>query len=372
VIVQLLAGAVLIAAAYQLLALAGALRHLLKKEPPARATPPVSILKPVRGLDPGFREAIRSHASIDYPEFEILFGVEDPADPAVEEILRLAAEFPQRRILLVHSVRQAPNHKVAVLMELAARARHPVLVVNDSDIRVPPDYLHRLVGPLERPGVGLVTCLYRAWALHEPGRWEALGIATDFAPGVLAAPLVGVKEFALGSTLAFRAAELRRIGGFEAIGAWLADDYQLARRIRALGLGVHVSRLVVETALDADTWRQAWDHQLRWHRTIRCSRFGGYLGLPVTHATLWALLAALAGMWRPAAALLALRMTVAAVVGLAVLRSRVAATHFLLVPLRDLAGVVLWAAGLFGSVVRWRDRRLKLDRSGRIAGSWPA
>ena len=170
------------------------------------------------------------------PKYEILFGVKDPADPAVEDIRRLKAEFPERDIRLVFTTRQAPNGKVAVLADLAGQARYPILLVNDSDILVEPDYLRRVVAPLEDPKTGVVTCLYRARAETWPGRWEAIGIATDFAPGVLVAPLVGVAGFALGSTMVFRAEQLAQIGGFAALESYIADDYQLGAHITRLGL----------------------------------------------------------------------------------------------------------------------------------------
>ena len=183
----------------------------------ARSLPPLSILKPVHGRDPRFYEAILSHAAQDYPEFEILFGVNTPGDPALQDIVRLQGEFPALRIEIAIVPTLAPNAKVGVLEELARRARYNVLLVNDSDIAVGPGYLRAVTAPLEDPGVGLVTCLYRAGADSWASRFEALGIATEFAPSVLVARLLGVAEFALGSTMVFRAETLRRIGGFAAI-----------------------------------------------------------------------------------------------------------------------------------------------------------
>ncbi len=357
-----------LAGGYQLAAILASLRQIFRREPSAQALPPVSILKPIRGLDPGFREAIRSHAAQDYPGFETLFGVSDLSDPAVPAIRKLQAEFPERAIRLIHCHTQAPNGKVGVLIDLVREARHGLMLVNDSDIRVEPDYLRRIVVPLEDPRVGLVTCLYRASAKGFAARLEALGIATDFAPSTLVAPFVGVREFGLGSTLLFRAADLERAGGFESIAGYLADDYQLARRITGLGLRVHLSKVAVETSLQHGSWLDVWRHQLRWMRTIRVSRFDGYLGLPVTFATLWALAAGLAGYWWLAATLLILRMLMALTAGVGVLRCGITARYFPLVPLRDLIGVALWIAALRGNTVRWRDRHLRLLPGGRLAG----
>jgi ceramide glucosyltransferase len=356
------------AAAYQLLALAAGLRRLAVREKAASTFPPVSILKPIHGLDPHFYEDIASHAVQRYPEYEILFGVSDPEDPALPEIERLKAEYPAVEIRIVRSTTRAANRKAGVLGDLAAVARHPILVVNDSDIRVPEDYLARITAPLEDPGVGMVTCLYRARAEGWAGRLEAVGIATDFAPSVLVAPLVGVSEFALGSTMVFRAEDLARIGGFAAIADYIADDYQLSRRIRGLGRRVVISKCVVETSVPDAGWREMWRHQVRWARTIRLSRGGGYLGLPLTSATLGAVLLATAGAWQAALGLLGLRLTAGLVTAVAVLGDLRAPRDAFLIPVRDLAGLAIWAAGLFGSTVVWRDARLKLDGEGRIVG----
>jgi ceramide glucosyltransferase len=258
-----------------------------------------------------------------------------------------------------------PNGKVGVLMDLAAAARYPILVVNDADIRVEPDYLARVTGPLADARVGLVTCLYRPSADTFAARFEGLGVATDFAPSTLVARMVGVDEFAMGSTLAFRRADLDRIGGFAAIADYLADDYQLGHRIHSLGLRCVLSDVVVETHLGGG-WRQVWAHQVRWARTIRVTKSAGYLGLPVTNATLWAVVAAAFGRWDLAAILLAVRLAMAWMAGWVVLRSKDVRRLWWLVPLRDLFGFAVWVAGLFGNTVTWRGRRLRVDREGRI------
>lgn len=351
---------------YYSIALAASLARLRLREPEARALPPVSILKPVRGRDPRFYEAIRSHARLDYPEFEILFGVRDPGDPAIADIRRLQTEFPRRAIRLIFSTGDAPNGKVASLIDLEREARYPALLVNDSDIQVEPDYLRRIAGRLGDPEIGLITCLYRANAESWPGRWEALGIATEFAPGVLVAPLFGVSGFALGSTMAFRAAQLAGIGGFQAIGDFLADDYQLGMRISRLGYRVELSTIVVETNLSGATWGEVWRHQLRWSRTIRVSRTAGYYGCVVTQASFWALLAGAAGYPWIGLAALAVRIAAGIVAGRCVLGDRKVTRYWYLMPFRDLWGLAVWAVGLTGSSVDWRGRRLRLSADGKI------
>ncbi len=185
-----------------------------------------------------------------------------------------------------------------------------------------PTYLSRVIEPLRDPRSALVTCLYRARAHTLPALWESLGIATDFMPSTLVAQLIGVREFGLGSTLAFRAADLERAGGFTAIGDYLADDYQLAKHITGQGKRALLSTYTVETSIGEPTWLGGWQHQLRWGRTIRASKGGGYAGLPLTHAGLWILLAFAAGAPGVAFALFALRMLSAVLGGCAVLGSR--------------------------------------------------
>jgi ceramide glucosyltransferase len=376
--VNYLAAPALAAGLYHLIAsIAGLGRWLgaragVRDEQESPSYPPVSILKPLRGRGPGFYEAIRSHALIDYPQFEILFGVHDPSDPACEDVARLAAEFPERAIRLVVCPRQLPNGKVAVLADLAREARYPVLVINDGDIFVARDYLRAVVPPLNaapldaKPQTGLSTCLYRARGATFPARWEALGIATDFASSVLVARALGVAEFALGSTMVLRAVDLARIGGFEAVGDYLADDYQLGRRITELGYHIVLAQAVVETRLAGETWGDIWRHQLRWSRTIRVSRPGGYFGYVITNASVWAALAAAAGAWPVAAACLAVRLLAGVVTGVLVLGDGDVARRWFLMPFRDLWGFAVWLAGTVGSTVEWQGEKLRLDKEGRI------
>jgi ceramide glucosyltransferase len=361
------------AAAYYVLAVVGAAKWGLGVGGWARQSVsglgqriPVSILKPVHGRDPGFFEAIRSHAEQDYPEFEILFGISKSNDPALEDIERLQREFPQLRIEVHVVSTRAPNAKVGVLTELARHARYPLLVVNDSDITVPPGYLQTVTAPLADPAIGLVTCLYRARASSFPSRMEALGIATEFAPSVVVARLLGVAEFALGSTMVFRAETLRKLGGFESFADYLADDYQLGLRINRLGQRIVFAAPVVETNLGGQSWGDTWRHQLRWSRTIRVSRSGGYYGYAVTHATWWALVAAAAGAWRIGIAALAVRMLAGILIGRGMLADRNVLRDCWLIPFRDLFGFAVWTAGLFGRRVHWRGRSLLLAQDGRI------
>jgi len=359
------------ATAYQFLAIVAALRHLYarhsdRRRHPADLPPAVSVLKPLRGIDPNTYEAFVSQVEQRYPTFEILFGVHDPLDPAALEVHRLQRAYPQAAIRLITAGPiAARNGKVGLLIELARHAQHPVWVVNDSDILVDPEYLSQIVAPLAEPSIGVVTCLYRAKPHNAPAAWEALGIATDFMPSALVAQLLGVREFGLGSTLAFRAADLEQAGGFLALADYLADDYQLAKRITSLGKRALLSTYTVETALGEATWTGIWWHQIRWARTIRTSKGGGYAGLPVTHAGLWAVIAVLSGAWLPALTLLTLRMLSALLTAGFVLGSPLASA-FWLAPLWDLYAFCIWVTSYAGRKVRWRGQVLTIDSQGRI------
>jgi ceramide glucosyltransferase len=319
----------------------------------------ISVLKPVHGADSALREAIRSHTVLE-GDYELLCGVRE-GDPAAAVI----AEFPQARLIPSSTV--TPNRKVGSLIDLARAACYPILVVNDADIRVEPDYLARVTAPLDDPTVGLVTCMFRPEGDTLASRFEALGVATDMVPSMIVARAVGVKDFASGATMAFRRADLDRIGGFEAIAGYLADDYQLGHRIHRLGLRCVLSDVIVATHLGGG-WHDVWRHQVRWARTVRVSKFWGYLGLPLAFGSLWALVLAAAGQWGWAGALLGVRMAMATAAGWGVLRSPDVLRMWPLIPLRDLFTAAAWLAGLFGKSVLWRGKRLPIDRQGRIHG----
>ena len=275
---------------------------------------------------------------------------------------RLKKEFPQRAIRLMVCLKNlGANTKVSNLAQMLPEAHNDLLLVNDSDIRVEPDYLRRVLPPLNDPKVGMVTCLYRGVASPTLGsRLESLGISTDFCAGVLAASQIeGDIRFGLGSTLAFRRADLQAIGGFEAFVDYLADDYEIGNRIAAQGLEVKLSEVVVETFLPPYTLHQFFKHQLRWARSVRDSRRWGYVGLALTFGLFWALLTLiLAGgadwAWALLAGVVAARFGVAIVVGRLVLNDADVSKLLPLIPLRDLFALLIWMASFAGHNVSWR------------------
>jgi len=352
-------------------------RSRSKSDRSTTSFPPVSILKPLKGIDPEIWESLCSHCEQQYPEYELIFGVTDAADPACEIVRKLQAKYPTRAIkLIVCGQILGANVKVSNLAQMLAAARHEILLVNDSDIRVAPDYLEQVVAPLADPAVGLVTCLYRGVPAPTLGsHLEALTISTDFVPGVLSARLLekGLR-FGLGSTLAFRRQELASIGGFESLLDYLADDYELGRRIAATGKRVELSSATVETFLPAYTLRQFWQHQLRWSRTIRDARRWGYTGLLFTFGLPWAIATVLAAhgaawAWALFAVTVAARLAVGLGTSLAVLHDRDVLRSILLLPVRDLLAPFVWAAGLVGNRIHWRgdDFTLKDGKLARVS-----
>ena len=353
--------------------------------PPSGFALGVSILKPVKGLDPGMYEAFASHCRQEYAgEYEILFGVsalDDPAEaPVIAAIERLKTEFPERAIRLVETPeRLGPNGKMGNVVQLARHARYDYLIVNDSDIRVGRHYLARIMAEFEKQGsglrpqgtkeVGLVTAPYRGHTHGTLGsKLEALGISTDFFPGVLVALKVdGEIRFGLGSTLAVSRAALDAIGGFAPLVDTLADDYELGHRISLAGYGVALSREVVETSVPAYTMHGYFAHQLRWARAIRDSRRGGYVGLMFTYGLCWAVLNWLAwGFAIESLALLSLallaRVTVALSVGIGILNDRQVLRDLWLLPVRDMTAVAVWVWSFAGNTVTWRGETFRLEK----------
>jgi ceramide glucosyltransferase len=349
-----------------------ALRRVLPGAEHGDAPPrSVSVLKPLKGAEPELYDNLASFCRQDAPDFEILLGVRDPKDPAVDVVRRLQRQWPDRSLRLFVAPDLGANPKTAILHELCKRARHDVLVVSDSDIRVGPHYLRTVVGPLRDPGVGLVTCLYRARGIrHLPEALEALYIDCTFLPSVAVGSFIPRIRMALGATIALRRADLLRAGGYPAIADHLADDHALAAMLTACGRTCRLSSYVVEHAGGSMTWRDLWQRGIRWARTIRSAEPRHYLGLPITFALPCAtlLLAASDGAtwgWSALAATLVLRMAVA---GAIVLRigDRTAWHWLAWLPVRDWLDVPLWCAGLVGSAVTWRGLRYRVRPDGTL------
>ncbi|OYT71254.1 MAG: hypothetical protein CFK52_08490 [Chloracidobacterium sp. CP2_5A] len=368
---------VVASSAYQLVVLLGTLwfRRLARLE--RRATdafaPPVSLIKPIRGVDDDTEACLESFFQQDYPHYEIIFALHDPQDAAVEIIERLKLAYPAARVACVF---QPPplgiNPKVANLANALATARHDIVIVSDADIRAPRDYARMVARPLRDPQVGVVTCLYRGVASRGlPARLECLGISADFIGSVLAARLTEGLSFAFGSTIATRQSVIADFGGLARLADHLGDDYLLGNLAYQAGYEVRLSSCVVETVVPRMTWRGFLSHQLRWARTIRTARFGGYAGLFITHTLVLGLLlvaafpaAALA--WELFLAGVALRL-LAAWQTASALGDRPAIRNLGWLPLRDLLHFAIWLGGFWGRTVTWRGQIYRLAGDGRLS-----
>ena len=366
--------------AYYVVAIAAALRFFRRRNAaafPADFTPPISILKPIYGLD---RETYQNYASFcaqDYPEYEILFCVSDDEDPAIPVIEQLARDFPLCHIkLLIGSEQLGVSDKVNKLCRMASEAQHEILAVSDSDVRVEPEYLRAVAAPFRDPAVGAVTCLYRGLTdASLAANLEAIGNSTDFTAGVLVAWLFAPVNFTLGATMATTKKHLAEIGGFESLVDHFSDDYELGNRIAARGHRVELSTFPVSIVYPHQTLADAFRHQLRWNVSIRFSRPAGHLGLIFTQALPLALLAAI---FAPSSAsaisllvgYLLLRGISAWVVGVYGMRDAGVRRHMELLPLRDAFAFVVWVASFFPQRIHWRGREFHV-RDKRLVPAAP-
>ncbi len=344
-----------------------------------RPMPGVSVLKPLRGADPRMYAGFVSHCVQQYEgPFELIFGVGTLADTAVAEVARLQLEYPDVPIRLMECpARLGSNGKVSSLAQMLPCARYEHVLVNDSDILVGPKYLQHVMAPFaaeamvptQKRVLGLITVPYIGRASATVcSRLEALGIATDFIPGVLAArALEGGLRFGLGSTLATTKSALAAVGGFEALADQLADDYELGARLHAAGYRVELVPEVVATSIPAYALQGFADHQLRWSRSTRDSRRAGYFGLLFTYVLPWALFTLVASggeLWSLSLLSIALlvRLAVALSVGVGLLHDEQVLRDLFLLPVRDLFGLFFWAWSYAGDTVVWRGERLRLHR----------
>lgn len=338
---------------------------------PGPDLPPVSILKPVRGVDAEAYDNFRSFIGQDYPEYEVLFGVTDPKDPALELIARLQREYPDRKIRAYVAPARGANDKVSILCYLSQQAYYDILVICDSDMRVTPDYLRRVSAPLQDPSVGLVTCLYRG---EQPqtftARLESQYISTTFLPSALVGRRYLQIAFALGASNALRREQLREIGGFEALLDYLADDYQLGARVAATGRRVHFSDYTTRSILGATTFREQWHREVRWAKCARVSRPLEYPGMVITFSTPLAILTAISMRFSPLGlGMLGGSFLVRWLVSWLTAnrtQDQVFRETWYWLPLRDLLTAVIWCAAGMGGRISWRGRRFALRAGGRL------
>jgi ceramide glucosyltransferase len=360
--------------AYYLLAIFAAIRFF-KRERSRRLPdfmPAVSLLKPVRGVDFASRENFASFCRQGYPEYEILFCVNEMSDPAVPVIHKVMEEFPQRRIRILSCAAQiGTNRKVNNLALLTKEAQYDLLVQSDGDVRVGPNYLREVVAPFVDPEVGIVSCFYRGIAQRNlSAELEAVGAASDFFAGALVADWMEGVTFALGASVATTKAWLGKIGGYEALANLLADDYEIGNRVHKAGGKVLLSREVVWTMYPALSFPGFWEHQVRWARTVRLVRPASFFGLIVTHGLPWAIAAAIVAPsgWISAGYLLGyllLRLLMAWTAGVWGVGDEVLRRKLWLVPLRDAIHFVVWLAGFASNRVKWGGAEYEI-REGKM------
>ena len=338
--------------------------------------PPVTLLKPVHGIEPQLRDSLESFFRLDYPRFEIIFGARTPDDPTFTIVRELMQIYPQVPVKLVASGKPAwPNAKCWSLAKMAKEADHEYLVISDSDVEVAPYYLRQLIPALLEPGVGCVTTVYRGkptdglWA-----RLEVLGMSVEMTSGVLVAEMLEGMKFALGPTMAVRRDALQRVGGFATFADYCSDDFLLGKQIAAASYKVLLSPHVIDHVILHESLRQSLAHQTRWMKSTRCPRPIGHLGMALTFAMPYGVLGLLAraASGKPLlgviffAAMFLNRALLSIMAGWGALRDSRSLASCWLYPLRDLMGFGFWAASYFSDRILWRGEQYRLKVGGKM------
>lgn len=368
--------AVLPALSYSLISLICALKYfkLHRRLTPHPSPPGVSILKPVKGIDEDSYDNFASFCRQRYPgKLQLVFAAASPDDAVIPVIRQLMADFPERNIsLVVNPALHGPNYKVSNLINAFPHALHDIIIVCDSDINVAPDYLLSVTANFSQPEVGLVTSLYRTSTVHGIATaLEAIGFTAEMIPNVLVARQLEGLTFALGASMAVRRNALLAIGGFEALAGYLADDYQLGNKVHRAGWRIALDPCFVESIVKAENLMTVLSRQLRWARTMRVSRPGGYLAsgvtLPFPAALLATLLAPSPASGAAAVALLySVRLCVCTHFSRRFVRDGLFPRWLWLLPLRDMLAFFTWALSFSGNRVEWRGSRFILKPGGKI------
>lgn len=368
---SLVLGALLLGSwVYCVLAIVASRRYLAQPVPAAPNHEPISVLKPLSGLDDGLEENLRGFFEQDYPDFELLFAMRTEADPAHALVTRLQAEYPRvpSRLILTGEP-PWPNAKSWSLHLMMQQARHSLLVMSDSDIRAGRDLLAHVAREFADPALAVATCPYRA----VPGasfwsKLEALGMNTEFLGGVLTARMLEGVRFALGPTIVARRSAIEAVGGWPYLQQFLAEDFVLGNEAAAKGLGVILSRSIVEHRIGAQPFGKNLAHRLRWCRSTRRSRPAGYAGQLFTNPLpiALALVAVNPAAWPALAATAVIRAAAGYATAGAVLADPLCRREWYLIPLQDLLSFAVWAAGFFGNTIDWRGETYRLQKDGRF------
>jgi ceramide glucosyltransferase len=365
---------ILPALCYQLFTLFAAREFFLRVMKIADNLPPVSLLKPLKGADAGLYENLASFCCQIYPEYQLVFAVAAADDPAVAVVRRLQADFPAADIVLtVDGTPHGANRKVTNLLNAWPQVKHEIIAISDSDIRVEPDYLQRLAPFFADPDVGLVTSLYRSpSAVSVAAAVEALGYSVEMAPNVIVAERLEGLSFALGASMACRRSAVEAIGGLVVLADYLADDYQLGNRIAKAGWRVELSGQLVESVVGSASLLAVLARQLRWSRTIRASRPGGYFASVVKDPLPAIILAFVAAGMTPAAAgaallLYGVRSAVATLLSRYCVKDRLLPRYLWLLPVRDIVTFSVWLLAYAGNRVRWRGDTFRILPGGKMS-----
>jgi ceramide glucosyltransferase len=338
--------------------------------------PPVSVLKPLCGLEPDLERNLESFFTLDYPHFELVFGTRDAGDPALKIVDALRLRYPDVPVKIVFSGEpDRPNAKVCSLIKMYAAMSHDYLVIGDSDVRVAREYLREVIKPLLNPKVGLVTCIYRG--VPTGGLWtllEGLGMSVEMSSGVIVADLLEGMTFALGPSMSTRRDVVDSVGGLEILLDYLADDYVIGNEVHRAGSEVVLSHYIIDHVIMNRSMRSSFAHQIRWMRSTRFSRPAGHLGTLLTFAMPFGLLGLIGGLigGKPMLGLSLLafaylnRLIMALVTGVGVVRDRLSLVYCWLYPLRDLTGFYVWCASYFGQTVVWRNEEYRVLPGGKM------
>jgi ceramide glucosyltransferase len=346
----------------------------LRDSPPINPEfhPPVTILKPLCGIDQGTYTNLASFCQQNYPQYQIIFSVRSSTDPSIEVIEKLIQQFPEIDInLLVKDQIIGANLKISNLANAVTIAKYDILVIADSDIRVGSEYLKTVIQPLQDQKVGVVTCLYRSTAQGIATILEAICTATDFQAGILVSKQLEGIKFALGSTIVIRKTTLAKIGGFAVVADYLADDYQLGYLPTQIGEKVVLSNYIVEHGLGHSSLLDSINRQIRWARCIRVSRPWGYGGLIFTFGTISSLLLLITNSgsifsWLVFSITFLMRLIMAWLIGVKLLNDSVTKKYFWLIPIADIVRFIIWCCGFFGNTIKWRGTKFKLVKDGKL------
>lgn len=362
---------------YGILCSLGVLRFNTRKQARVRQSfsqwPPVTILKPVCGLEKNQRENLRSACVQDYPAFQVIFSAQDFHDPAIPLLREIEKEFGTERVsVVVENRRAGPNGKINNLLGGISRARYDVLVVSDSDACLRPDYLKAIVAPLADPEVGCVCTLYKAICADSWfEKMELLTFNADFIPSVIFAYVSGASNFCLGPSMAFRRATLEEMGGLETLADYLVEDYEIGRRLWTSGKKVAISRHFIDIVIDLKNPSQWWDHQIYWDQNTRAARPIGFFASILVRAVPFALLFAIlrGGDWVGLYTLtgtLCLRLATAGLMMGWGFRDREGLRCLAFLPFRDIAAIGTWFLAFIRRTVVWRGVKFSVTRDGRL------